>query len=100
MLETIAKRMDAPFQLSVVECRLYVTRRQFRRGLGPGRFGEWRDVNRLVSDGQDLQGLRAARRVEDHGVPGAGLHQCARQRRDPADMVAIEIDLVDADDAD
>ena len=37
--------------------------------------------------------------MKDHAVAWSGLHQRARQRRHPADVVAIQIDLVEADDA-
>ena len=43
--------------------------------------------------------LRAAWRAKDHAVAWPGLRQRARQRRHPADVVAIQIDLVEADDA-
>ena len=70
-----------------------------RRGLGPRWFAERLHGNALVTHFQDLQFLRATRRVKIHAVTGAGLHQRAPQRRDPADVVAVEIDLVGADDA-
>src|SRR4029077_6612480 len=53
----------------------------------------------LVPHIEDLQLLDDTRRVKDETVPWPRLHQCARQRRLPTDMVAIQIDLIDADDA-
>ena len=66
-----------------------------RRGLGPGWFAEGLHGDALITHLEDLQLLRAARRVKDHAVAWSGLHQRARQRRQPADVVAIQIDLVE-----
>ena len=54
---------------------------------------------RSITHLEDLQLLRTARRVKDHAIACSGLHQRAGQWRHPADVVAIQIDLVDADDA-
>src|SRR5471032_3446509 len=74
--------------------------RSLRRGLGPWWFAERLHGDALIAHLEDLQLLRRARRVKDHAVAWSGLHQRARQWRHPADMVAVQIDLVDADDAD
>ena len=54
--------------------------------------------NALVAHLEYLEFLRASWRVQDYTVPWPRLHQRARQRRLPADAVAIEIDLIDAYD--
>src|SRR6516164_2920146 len=50
--------------------------------------------NALVAHLEYLEFLRASWRVQDYTVPWPRLHQRARQRRLPADAVAIEIDLI------
>src|SRR5262245_2258222 len=62
-------------------------------------FLEGFDGDALVTHLEDLQLLGAAGRVKDDTVAWSGLHQRARQRRQPADVVAIHIDFVAADDA-
>ena len=69
------------------------------RGLGSGWFAERLHGNALVTHFEDLQLLRRRAREPD-AVAWARLHQGARQRRHPADVVAIQIDFVGADDAD
>src|SRR4029453_4374573 len=69
------------------------------RSLGARWRGERLQRDALVTDLEDLELLGAARRVKDHAVAWPRLHQGARQRRLPADMVAIQIDLIEADDA-
>ena len=44
--------------------------------------------------------LDAARRAQGHRIAFARLEQRARHRRYPADVAALRVDLVDADDAD
>src|SRR5215475_14377169 len=69
------------------------------RGLGARWFAERLDGDALVIDLENLELLGAPRRVQDHTISWPGLRQRARQRRHPADMAAIKIDLVEADDA-
>src|SRR5579864_4152644 len=70
------------------------------RGLGPGWFTERFHRNALVTHFQHGQVFCAARRLENYAVARCRLHQCAPQRRHPTDVVAVEIDLVGAHDAD
>src|SRR4029077_16143500 len=70
-----------------------------RRGLGPRWFAERLHGDALISHFEDFQCLRTARRVQYHAVARPRFHQRARQWRHPADIAAIQIDLVDADDA-
>jgi hypothetical protein len=69
------------------------------RGLCAGRCAERLHGDALVTHVEDLELLGGTRRVKDYTVPWPRPHQCARQRRLPTDMVAIQIDLVGADDA-
>ena len=71
---------------------------RLRHGLGTRRLGKRRDGHALVPHLDDLQVFDASRGFEDDGVTWSGLHQRARQRRHPADLVTFEIDFVDADD--
>src|SRR6185295_17363626 len=57
------------------------------------------DRDSLVSHVEDFQVLDTARRTENDAVAWSRLHQRACKRRSPADVVAIQIDLVEADDA-
>ena len=70
-----------------------------RRGLGPRWFAEGLHGDALITHLEDLQVLRRTRRVKDHAFAWSGLHQRARQWRHPADVVAVQIDLVEADNA-
>src|ERR1700722_20561838 len=70
------------------------------RGLGSGWFTERFYRNALVTHFQHRQVFCPARRLENHAVTCCGLHQRAPQGGHPADVVAVEIDLVDAYDAD
>src|SRR6266550_8800514 len=76
-----------------------LTRTSLWRGLGPWRFAEGVHGDAFITYLEDLQLLRSARRVKDHPVAWSGLHQRARQWRHPADVVSVQIDLVEADDA-
>src|SRR4029077_14865424 len=68
------------------------------RGLGPRWFAEGLPGDPVVTHLEDLQLFRRARRAKDHTVAWSGLRQRASQWRYPTDVVAIQIDLVDADD--
>src|SRR5690349_22839789 len=68
------------------------------RGFGPGWFSKRFDGNAFVPNLEDPQVVGAAGCVKDDAIARSGLHQRASQWRHPADMVAIQIDLVDADD--
>src|SRR5205823_1733778 len=48
----------------------------------------------------DLEMLRLRWRAQLHAVAGARLHQRISERRAPADVAAVEVHLVDADDRD
>src|SRR5260221_257578 len=54
----------------------------------------------LITDLEHLEGLNAARAAQLDGVADLGLHQRARDRRDPADLAVGHVGLVDADDRD
>jgi len=69
------------------------------RGLGPRWFAERLHRDAFVTHLENLQWLGAPGRVKNDLIARPGLHQRAREGRDPADVVAIEIDLVEADDA-
>ena len=69
------------------------------RGLGARWFTEWFHFNALVTDFQHSQVFCAARQLKDYAVARGRLHQRARQRRHPTDVVALEIDFVCAHDA-
>src|ERR1700686_1697066 len=69
------------------------------RGFGSRWFTERFHRNALVTHFQHGQVFCAARRLENYAVARCRLHQRAPQRRHPTDVVAVEIDLVDAHDA-
>src|SRR5215469_9339619 len=74
----------------------------FARGrrLGSQRFAERIHRNRRVLDLDDLKMLRLRWRAQVHTVAGARLHQRIGERRAPADVAAVEVHLVDANDRD
>src|SRR6185369_15826099 len=67
------------------------------RRLGPGWFAERLHEDALVTNLENLQLLGAGRRAKNDEIAGLGLHQSACERRHPADVVSIEVDLVEAD---
>src|SRR5262245_13271273 len=72
---------------------------------GARRFRPWRLAerihrNRRVFDVEDLEMLGLVGRAEHDAIARARLHQRARERRHPTDVAAVDVDLVDADDAD
>src|SRR5271156_5913829 len=69
------------------------------RGLGSRWFTERFHRNALVTHFQHGQGFCTARQLKDYAVTRCRLHQRARQRRHPTDVVAVEIDFVRAHDA-
>jgi hypothetical protein len=69
------------------------------RGFGARGDGERLQRDAFVTHLENLEWLCTARRVHDDTVAGPVFHQRARQRRLPADMTAIQIDLIDANDA-
>src|SRR5262249_30168144 len=71
----------------------------FRR-LSSWRFAERIHRNRRVLDVDDFEILGLRRRAQDYAVAGAGLHQRIGERRAPADVTAVEVHLIDADDRD
>src|ERR1700731_888900 len=68
------------------------------RRLSSWRFAERIHRNRRVLDVDDLEMLRLRWRAQVHAVTGAGLDQRNGDRRAPADVAAVEVHLVDADD--
>ena len=70
------------------------------RRFGARRFAERIHRNRRVLDVEDLEVFGLRRRVQDDAIARARLHQRARQRRHPADVAAVHVDFVDANDAD
>lgn len=54
----------------------------------------------LVTDFEDGEGFGAAGRVKDDLVVLRGFHQGATEGGGPADVVAVEVDFIGADDAD
>jgi len=62
-----------------------------RRWFAEGLYGK-----ALITHLEDLQVLRLARGVKDHAIAYSGLHERTGQWRQPADVVAIQIDLVGA----
>src|SRR3954462_11180498 len=69
------------------------------RGFGARRLAKWIHGYRDVLDIDDREALGLPGSLEEHGIAGAGLHQRARQRRATADVVAGEVDFVEADNA-
>src|SRR6478735_207964 len=72
---------------------------------GVSRLSSWRFAERIhrnwrVLDEDDLEMLCLRWCAQVHAVAGPGLHERIRERRAPADVAAIEIHLVDADDRD
>jgi len=63
-------------------------------------FAERIHRNRRVLDVDDLGMLRLRWRAQVHTLAGARLHQRIGKRRAPADVAAIEVHLVNADDRD
>lgn len=53
----------------------------------------------FVADFEDGEGFGAGRRLEEDFVVLGGSHEGSAEGRDPADVVAVEVDLVCADDA-
>src|SRR6188474_2275752 len=84
-------------QIETSACRF---RLEFWGGLSAGWFCERVDRNAFVTHLEDLEPLRTTGGVQHHAIAGSGFHQRSRQRRSPADVVAIQIDFVDANDAD
>jgi hypothetical protein len=72
----------------------------FGRRLSSQRFAERIHRNWCVRDLDDLEMLRLPRRVQIHAVATARLHQRTGERRAPADVAAVEVQLVDAYDRD
>src|SRR5947208_212400 len=72
---------------------------KLQRRFGPWRFRKGRYGDALIAHLENLQVLGAARRVQHDAIAGSRLHQRGGQRRQPADVIAIQIDLVAADDA-
>src|SRR5215831_17997901 len=70
------------------------------RRLSSWRFTERIHWNRRVLDVDDLEILRLHRRAQDHALAGARLHQRIGERRAPADVAAVEVHFVNADDRD
>src|ERR1700747_3671483 len=70
------------------------------RRLSSWRFAERIHRNRRVLDLDDLEMFRLRWRAQVHAVAGARLHQRIGERRAPADVAAVEVHLVDADDRD
>src|SRR5438270_10244180 len=70
------------------------------RRLSSWRFAERIHRNRRVLDEDDLEMLCLPWCAQVYAVTGAGLHERIRERRAPADVAAIEVHLVDADDRD
>src|SRR6516165_7916536 len=68
--------------------------------LSSWRFAERIHRNRRVLNVDDLEMLRLRWRAQLHAVAWARLHQRIGERRAPADVAAVEVDLVDADDRD
>src|SRR5438445_9981353 len=64
------------------------------------RYAERIHRNWLVLDVDDLEMLRLRWRAQVHAVAGARLHQRIGERRAPADVAAVEVHLVDADNRD
>src|SRR6267154_5127062 len=63
------------------------------RRLSSQRFAERIHRNRRVLDFDDLETLRLRWRAQLHAVAGARLHQRIAERRAPADVAAVEVDL-------
>src|ERR1700734_3762013 len=80
--------------------QLASARESLCRGLGARWFTERFYRNALVTHVQHGQVFCTARRLENYAVTRRRLHQRAPQRRHPTDVVAVEIDLVGAHDAD
>ena len=74
--------------------------RCFAADSAPGGSLNGSTGNALVRNIQDVQVFDAAGRAKDDAIARARLHQRARQRRHPADVVQLKVDLVGADDAD
>src|SRR5450755_2099511 len=74
-------------------------RKPLCRGLGSRWFTERFHRNALVTHFQHGQVFCTARQLKDYAVARCRFHQRAPQRRHPADVVAVEIDLVGAHDA-
>jgi hypothetical protein len=71
----------------------------FAEGLCSKWYAERFHRNVLVKHFQQGQLCCATRRLENYAIPRCRLHQCAPQRRHPTDVVAVEIDLIGAQDA-
>src|SRR5688572_14304478 len=69
----------------------------FPCGLSPWRRRERLDRYLLVANLEDFQFLGSTRRPKDHCVALAGLHQRVGERRHPADIAAIQVQFVRAD---
>jgi hypothetical protein len=68
--------------------------------LSSWRFAERIHRNRRVLDEDDLEMFCLRWCAQVYAVTGAGLHERMSERRAPADVAAIEVHLVDADDRD
>ena len=68
--------------------------------LSSWRYAETIHRNRRVCDIDDLKTLGLRWRAQVHVVAWARLHQRISERRAPADVAAVEVHLVNADDRD
>src|SRR5690242_19158375 len=57
-------------------------------------------TERAAADAEDIELFAAARRSQRHRLAFALFQERAGHRRDPADIAALGVDLIDADDAD
>src|SRR5215469_18574667 len=108
---TACKRVavQAPDDTMYKNQRFGGTLRVGRLGLGVfdrgRRLSSWRFTERIhrdrrVLDVDDLEMLRLRWRAQVHAVAWPRLHQRIGERRAPADVAAVEVHLVDADDGD
>lgn len=67
--------------------------------LSARRLAERLNGNVLVDDLDYRQSFGAARRLEHNAFVRRRFHQCPAKRREPADVVACEIDFICTDDA-
>src|SRR4051794_38769593 len=88
-----AETIDAPPSRTVIS-------RPFACSFGSGRLAERVHWNLVVLDIYDLELLGLLRCAQDDEVAQNRFHQRASERRHPADVAAVQVDLVDADDAD
>lgn len=75
--------MSRGYSLDLCSCNFAFSAEVVGGGFGARWFEERLDRDALVDDVEDGEEFLAAGGLENYGVSGGGLHQCASERRRP-----------------